>query len=60
MRRNIGGTDRIIRAVIGAAVIAAGAWAGSWWGLVGLWPLFTAAVGFCGSYAMFGVSTRRK
>jgi hypothetical protein len=57
MKCNIGKTDRIIRALIGLIVIAVGVYLKSWWGAVGLVPLFTAAIGWCGLYTLFGMST---
>ena len=59
MKRNIGKTDRIIRVLIGLIVIAVGAYFKSWWGAIGLLPIFTAASGWCGLYALFGISTRK-
>ena len=57
MKCNIGKTDRIIRALIGLIVIAVGVYLKSWWGAIGLVPLFTAAIGWCGLYTLFGIST---
>ena len=45
MKCNIGTTDRIVRAVIGLIVIAVGYYLSSWWGVIGLLPIFTAATG---------------
>jgi len=59
MKQNIGKTDRIIRVVIGLIIIAVGAYFKSWWGAIGLLPIITAALGWCGLYAVFGISTRR-
>jgi hypothetical protein len=57
MKSNIGKTDRIIRVVIGLIVIAIGVYLKSWWGAIGLLPIFTAAIGWCGLYTLFGIST---
>lgn len=57
MKSNTGKTDRIIRALIGLIVIAVGVYLKSWWGAIGLVPLFTAAIGWCGLYTLFGIST---
>lgn len=57
MKCNIGKTDRIIRVLIGLIVIAFGVYLKSWWGAIGLVPLFTAAIGWCGLYTLFGIST---
>ena len=57
MKCNIGKTDRIIRVLIGLIVVAVGVYLKSWWGAIGLVPLFTAAIGWCGLYTLFGMST---
>jgi predicted RND superfamily exporter protein len=57
MKRNIGKTDRIIRVLVGLIVITVGAYFKSWWGAIGLLPIFTAALGWCGLYTLFGIST---
>jgi hypothetical protein len=56
---NEGTLDRTIRIVFGLALISL-VFIGprSMWGLVGLVPLFTGAVGFCPIYRLFGLSTR--
>ena len=57
MKCNVGKTDRLIREVVGLAILAAGAYYRSWWGLVGLVPLATAIFRFCPGYLPFGIST---
>ena len=57
MKCNVGKSDRVIRAVVGVGVLAAGAYHHSWWGLVGLVPLATAIFRFCPAYLPFGIST---
>jgi hypothetical protein len=58
MKSNVGGIDRILRVVVGVALIALtlmgviGAW-----GWIGVVPLLTAAVGFCPLYTVLGFST---
>ncbi|TNF18862.1 MAG: DUF2892 domain-containing protein [Rhodobacteraceae bacterium] len=61
LAKNMGQTDRIVRAVLGAVLIIAwfmvsGAFA---WILlvVGIALLATAAMGSCPPYALFGIST---
>ncbi len=56
--RNVGLADRIIRTAIGVAVAAVGIASYSWWGLVAVLPLATAAVGICPLYSLLGISTR--
>jgi hypothetical protein len=43
--------------VIGLIIIALGILNESWWGLVGLLPLFTGIAGRCLLYVPFGIST---
>jgi len=57
MQKNIGKTDRIIRVIVGFAIIGGGFYYGSWWGIVGLIPLVTAAIGWCSLYSVIGIST---
>lgn len=55
--KNVGGADRVVRVVVGVAIIAAGFYFKSWWGAVGLVPLVTAAIGWCPAYVPFGITT---
>ena len=57
MKQNVGTTERVIRTVIGIAIIAAGVVYQSWWGAIGAIPLLTALIGWCPPYAMLGIST---
>ena len=57
MKANIGNTDRVIRYVAGLALLGAGYYFKSWWGLVGLGPILTATIRFCPAYLPFGLST---
>ena len=56
--RNEGTVDRVLRVIVGAAVISL-VFVGpqSAWGWVGLLPLVTGVVGFCPAYAIFGIDT---
>lgn len=56
---NIGGADRLVRAIIGTVILAAGIHYESWWGLIGLLPLITGAFNFCPLYHILGFSTCR-
>ena len=60
MKPNIGFTDRVIRALVGAAIIGAGYYYQSWWGLIGFVPLLTAVVRFCPAYLPFKLNTCEK
>lgn len=55
--RNVGGADRIIRIVLGIAIMALGAYHGSPWGLLGIVVLATGIFRFCLLYSLLGVST---
>jgi len=60
MNINVGSIDRLVRVMVGIAMLSAIFWvegSARWFGLIGLVPLLTAAVGFCPLYTMLGVST---
>ena len=59
MKKNVGTADRIIRIVLGLAIIGVGIGWKSWWGALGIVPLATAAIGWCPAYLPFGISTCR-
>lgn len=58
---NVGAVDRIIRVVIGVALLAFfffvpdSPW--RWVGLIGIVPLLTAAIGSCPLYTILGLSS---
>lgn len=58
MKSNVGGIDRVLRIVIGLALIglAATGTVGVW-GWIGVVPLLTAALGFCPLYTVLGFSS---
>lgn len=60
MKPNVGSVDRVLRVLVGLAVLAVGYHYQSWWGLLGLVPLLTALVGICPAYLPFGLSTCRR
>ena len=60
MKPNVGFTDRAIRIVLGAAILGAGYYFQSWWGLVGIVPLLTAVFRFCPAFLPFGLNTCEK
>ena len=57
MKVNVGSTDRILRVIAGIVILAVGVYFGSWWGAVGLIPLFTCLFRFCPLYTMLGMNT---
>lgn len=58
MKLNEGTVDRILRVVIGIAVLSL-AFVGprTPWAYLGVVPLLTGIVGFCPLYAMLGINT---
>jgi hypothetical protein len=60
MQCNVGKSDRLIRFVAGAAIIAAGLYYQSWWGVIGLVPVITATLRWCPPYQLLGISTDKK
>jgi len=58
MNTNVGGIDRILRAVVGVALVSwVALFDGPIWAWIGVLPLLTAAIGWCPPYALFGFST---
>lgn len=63
MTRNIGNTDRVIRLIVGFGLLSLIYFlegSARWWGLIGLAPIATAAIGYCPPYAWMGFSTCAK
>lgn len=60
MACNVGGIDRLLRAILGLGLIGL-VFIGprTAWGWVGMVPLATAIFGWCPPYAMLGISTCR-
>ena len=58
MKLNVGGIDRILRIVVGLALVA---WAlllgGPVWAWIGIVPLGTGLIGFCPLYPLLGMNT---
>ena len=54
---NIGTIDRVIRVVIGLAIIVWGDMNENWLGAIGVVPLLTSAIGFCPLYTLLGINT---
>ena len=63
MSTNVGGIDRVLRIVIGLALIAYAIPLGmpktgwNWVGWIGVIPLLTAVVGSCPLYSLLGINT---
>lgn len=58
MTRNVGSLDRIIRTIVGLGILSL-VFVGpqSLWGLLGLIPLGTVALGWCPPYGLLGINT---
>jgi Inner membrane protein YgaP-like, transmembrane domain len=62
MPKNIGDVDKVIRVVIGLALLSLVFLVqgnARWWGLIGLGPILTVVLGWCPGYSLIGVSTRK-
>lgn len=57
MKLNVGGIDRILRIVVGIALIAWALLGGPIWAWIGIVPLATGAMGFCPLYPILGMNT---
>jgi hypothetical protein len=60
MQTNVGTADKIIRVVIGIALLTyayLGQGQARWIGLIGIVPILTVLVSFCPLYALLGVKT---
>jgi hypothetical protein len=58
MKANVGGIDRVLRIVVGLALIAWVLFAnGPIWAWIGAIILATGLMSFCGAYSIFGIST---
>jgi hypothetical protein len=57
MQANIGKTEKIIRIIVGVAIIVAGVIFQSWWGAIGAIPLITGLIDYCPAWSIFGINT---
>ncbi|HEY4716904.1 MAG TPA: DUF2892 domain-containing protein [bacterium] len=60
MKQNVGNLDKFLRIIIGLIILGIGFYFKSWWGLIGLLPIFTALTGFCLLYRIAGINTCKK
>jgi hypothetical protein len=60
MKKNVGTVDRIVRVVVGIALLAWMAMTGNLLGLIGIVPLATAALSWCPLYSPLGLNTGAK
>jgi len=58
MKTNVGGIDKVLRIVVGIALIALAALGmiGAW-GWIGVVPLLTGLFGVCPAYSLLGMNT---
>ena len=60
MKANVGSIDRVVRVVLGLALLSIvflGSGPARWFGLIGLVPLLTASMSFCPLYTLVGLDT---
>ncbi len=57
MSKNMGTIDRVLRAVLGVALLAWALTGGPVWAWIGVVPLLTAAVSICPLYSVLGLRT---
>lgn len=57
MARNVGMIDRVVRAIIGVALIVWAVMGGPIWAWIGVVPLLTAFAGVCPLYSVLGIRT---
>lgn len=58
MKANVGGIDRVLRIVVGLALIAWVLFAsGPVWAWIGVLPLATGLINFCPAYSIFGINS---
>ena len=57
MQTNVGGIDKIIRIVVGIALIVWAIAGGPVWAWIGILPLATGLLGWCPAYSLLGIKT---
>jgi hypothetical protein len=57
MKLNVGGIDRVLRIVVGLALVAWALMGGPVWAWIGIVPLGTGLIGFCPLYPIIGMNT---
>lgn len=60
MKCNVGKADRALRIVSGIVIILVGLAFDSWWGAIGLLPIFTGLARWCPGYIPLGINTCEK
>lgn len=57
MKANVGTIDRVLRIVLGAALVACAILGGPVWTWIGLVAIATGVINFCPAYSILGVNT---
>lgn len=57
MTKNVGSIERLLRILIGAALVAWAYFGNMPWAYLGVVPLLTGLIGWCPPYAILGVNT---
>ncbi|MEQ9377219.1 MAG: DUF2892 domain-containing protein [Imperialibacter sp.] len=59
MKKNVGKTDRLVRLIVGIAILAVGYVYSTWWGLAGALLMLPAIMGSDPVYDLIGVNTKK-
>lgn len=62
MEKNIGHADKVIRIIVGLAILSLFfilEGNSRWFALIGLGPILTTFIGWCPAYTLIGISTRK-
>jgi hypothetical protein len=57
MKANVGGIDKVVRIVVGVALLAWALLGGPAWAWIGVLPLATGLVNWCPAYSLLGMNT---
>ena len=57
MKTNVGGIDKIVRILVGIALVAWALTGGPVWAWIGVVPLATGVLGWCPAYTLLGMNT---
>lgn len=57
MKPNISSDERVVRVSLGIAILLYGWDKNSWFGLIGILPIISGLIGWCGLYSMIGRKT---
>ena len=61
MKCNIGHTDRVLRMTVGVSLMGLAAFGVTGpWAWVGIIPLLTGIMGYCGAYSLLGINTAKR